>query len=103
MSKRVRHLIRDFFGYIALACAGLILIAPLLWMLSTSLKEAGLEMTFPPKFIPDFAWGPNGTYDPDKALEVAARVMERRDIALSDTDRAVFRAVFDATKAFRRS
>ena len=41
----------------------------------------------PPKAVPPFAWGdgaPYQTYRLDKFLEVARRVMERRQVALSD-------------------
>lgn len=58
---------------------------------------------FPPKFIPDFSWGEKAEYEFEKALDVAARVMERRDIALTDTDRAILKSVFEATRAYRSS
>jgi hypothetical protein len=41
----------------------------------------------PPKVVPPFAWGesePYDTYDVTKFLEVAARVMSRRDVELTD-------------------
>jgi len=56
---------------------------------------------FPPKSVPSFAWGgAEGmkTYDPERALEVARRVMGRRKIALSAAEEKLLRTVFDMTK-----
>lgn len=61
---------------------------------------------FPPKFIPSFAWGGSDdlmTYDPQRALEVAARVMARRKIELSGAERAMLMTVFELTKEERSS
>ena len=52
VSKRIRHLVRDFLGYVALICCAVILLAPLLWMISTSLKETGRELSYPPQWLP---------------------------------------------------
>ncbi len=55
---------------------------------------------FPPKSIPSFAWGGAeglSTYDLDKALEVARRVMGRRKIELSGVEEKVLRTVFAET------
>lgn len=55
---------------------------------------------FPPKSIPSFAWGGAeglSTYDLERALEVARRVMGRRKIALSEVEETVLRAVFAQT------
>ena len=44
----------------------------------------------PPKVVPPFAWGEAGhfaTYDVEKFIEVAARVMARRAVALSERER----------------
>jgi UDP-N-acetylglucosamine diphosphorylase/glucosamine-1-phosphate N-acetyltransferase len=44
----------------------------------------------PPKAVPPFAWGesePYDTYDVTKFLDVAARVMSRRDVELTDKAR----------------
>jgi hypothetical protein len=46
--------------------------------------------TMPPKVVPPFAWGesePYDTYDVTKFLEVAGRVMARRDVELTDKAR----------------
>jgi hypothetical protein len=48
------------------------------------------------KHVPAFAWGggePYGTYDIDKFIEVAGRMMARRDIELTENGR---RLLFDA-------
>lgn len=50
---------------------------------------------FPPKYIPDFAWGENAVFQLDKALEVAQRVMERRGLLLSDEDKAVIAYLYE--------
>ena len=60
---------------------------------------------FPPKYIPSFAWGgAEGveTYDAEKALEVAKRVMGRRKIELSEVEEKVLREVFTMTAWERR-
>ncbi len=59
---------------------------------------------FPRAFIPSFSWGgPQGftTYNPEKALEVAGRVMERRNIELTGTDRQILQKVFTNTEKYR--
>jgi hypothetical protein len=52
---------------------------------------------FPPKSVPSFAWGGAeglSTYNLEKALEVARRVMGRRKIELSGVEEKVLRSVF---------
>ncbi len=59
---------------------------------------------FPPKSVPSFAWGGGEglkTYDLEKALQVARRVMGRRKLALSPAEEKVLRAVFELTKKER--
>ena len=59
---------------------------------------------FPPKFIPSFSWGgADGleTYQFDKALETAVRMMERRHRRLSEADIAMLRHIFEHTSAQR--
>jgi UDP-N-acetylglucosamine diphosphorylase/glucosamine-1-phosphate N-acetyltransferase len=59
---------------------------------------------FPPKSIPSFAWGGAegmSTYDLDRALEVARRVMGRRKVALSGAEENVLRSVFAQTESER--
>lgn len=60
---------------------------------------------FPRNFVPSFSWGGNGgftTYITKKAFEVAEVVMSRRDIDLTDVDKAILEHVFEITKKFRR-
>jgi len=55
--------------------------------------------TTTPKSIPPFAWGdgePYDRYEIDKFLEVAARMMGRRHVALSDAARRQLTAAYDA-------
>ncbi len=59
---------------------------------------------FPPKFIPSFAWGgAEGleTYDLEKSLEVARRVMARRNVTMTEADEHLLRKVFDLTRKDR--
>lgn len=54
----------------------------------------------PPKFIPSFCWyGPDGpaTYQPDKAMEVARRVMRRRQAVMNPAEAERFKRIFDET------
>lgn len=56
-----------------------------------------------PKFVPPFAWGdaaPFGEFAVEKFLEVAERVMRRRDVALSDGARRTLRAAWDRRGQF---
>lgn len=60
---------------------------------------------FPKKYVPSFSWGGADSmtsYDVDKALEVARRVMARRNIRLSEIEEKVFRHIFDLTRDERR-
>jgi UDP-N-acetylglucosamine diphosphorylase/glucosamine-1-phosphate N-acetyltransferase len=61
---------------------------------------------FPPKSVPSFAWGGGEgmeTYDLERALEVAKRVMGRRKMNLSTAEEQVLRRVFELTKKERGS
>ncbi len=52
---------------------------------------------FPPKFIPSFSWGGSKSLQPfqfEKALEVAARVMERRHQTLTQTEINILEKIF---------
>jgi hypothetical protein len=60
---------------------------------------------FPAKYIPSFTWGGAEaltSYDLERSLEVAKRVMTRRNMHMSDVDEKLFRKVFDLTKEERR-
>lgn len=59
---------------------------------------------FPRNFIPSFAWGgAKGykTFKPEKAMELAAKVMLRRGVEFSDEDRIIFEHVFHQSAQFR--
>ncbi len=61
--------------------------------------------TFPPRYIPSFSWGGSEaltTYDIDRSIEVAERVMQRRNVVLTDIDKELFRTVFRLTEKERR-
>ncbi len=59
---------------------------------------------FPPKFIPSFTWGGAAgmaTHRIDEALATAARVMERRGVALSPDVEAMLRRIFEVSAIYR--
>ncbi|MDZ7343432.1 MAG: GlmU family protein [candidate division KSB1 bacterium] len=61
---------------------------------------------YPEKFIPSFTWGgiaKMDTYELEKALEVARRVMARRKMALSTAQETILRRVFEMTVSERKS
>ncbi len=69
---------------------------------SCNLYGAGL----PPKVLPSFTWGGDGrfsTYDLEKSLDVARRVMKRREKAMTTAYEKVFRGIFPATAEERRT
>ena len=61
---------------------------------------------FPPKYVPSFSWGAAGetftTYNLDKAVDVAAKVMIRRGITLTEAEKELFTTLFGLTGAERR-
>lgn len=61
---------------------------------------------FPPKYVPSFSWGAAGetftTFNADKAIDVARRVMLRRNIQLTAQEEQLFRTIFDLTSRERR-
>jgi len=60
---------------------------------------------FPPKSIPSFAWGgaeEMSVYDLERSLDVARRVMGRRNTVMSEVEEKVFRKVFELTQEERR-
>ncbi|NUN68959.1 MAG: GlmU family protein [Bacteroidetes bacterium] len=61
---------------------------------------------FPPKYVPSFSWGAAGetftTYNIEKALSVASKVMVRRNIDLTEPEEKLFRKIFDLTGDERR-
>ena len=55
----------------------------------------------PPKHIPPFSWGTAGKlerYDVEKALAVAVKVMDRRNVSASPAYQELFRSVYQMTK-----
>ncbi|MGB2868201.1 MAG: GlmU family protein [Bacteroidota bacterium] len=61
---------------------------------------------FPPKYVPSFSWGAAGetftTYNIDKAIDVARRVMARRKITMTPVEEKLFKKIFDLTSENRR-
>jgi UDP-N-acetylglucosamine diphosphorylase/glucosamine-1-phosphate N-acetyltransferase len=59
---------------------------------------------FPRNYIPSFAWGGSGgfkTYQLDKALETAERVMARRNVVLEPVDKEILSHIFETTAPAR--
>ena len=54
-----------------------------------------IDAGFPPKFVPDFSWGNSAVFELEKAYEVAQRVMERRQIKLSENEKNILKYIFD--------
>ncbi len=60
---------------------------------------------YPIKYIPSFSWGGSEaitSYDLERSIEVAKRVMARRKIEMTGNDEKLFRKIFDLTKEERR-
>jgi len=60
---------------------------------------------FPPKFVPSFTWGGAAgldIYRLDKALEVMGRVLQRRNLPLPETDRALMTHLFELTHGHKK-
>jgi ABC-type glycerol-3-phosphate transport system permease component len=56
-NKRIKEIIWKTIAYIVITAFGVLLIIPFFWAVSTSLKPAGQEFTYPPKWIPEpFMW-----------------------------------------------
>lgn len=59
---------------------------------------------FPRNFVPSFSWGgAHGyvTYTYEKALETAEKVMERRGLIMSETDKKIMKHIFDQSAVYR--
>jgi UDP-N-acetylglucosamine diphosphorylase/glucosamine-1-phosphate N-acetyltransferase len=59
---------------------------------------------FPPKHIPSFFWGGGNTSDEfelEKAFDAANRMMNRRNLSLTQVDKEILLAVFNNTKKYR--
>jgi hypothetical protein len=53
---------------------------------------------FPRNFIPSFAWGGAAgfsTYQFEKAMDTAAKVMERRSLKLTAVDKEIYKTIFE--------
>lgn len=56
-SRKTREIVWKTIAYIVITAFGVLLIIPFFWAISTSLKPAGQEFTYPPKWIPEpFMW-----------------------------------------------
>jgi multiple sugar transport system permease protein len=53
ITQRGRALIGGFLWHVLLSAFAIVLIAPLVWLISTSLKEPGAIFILPPRWIPD--------------------------------------------------
>lgn len=53
ITQRGRTFFGELFWHVLLSAIALVLIAPLVWLISTSLKEPGAIFQLPPKWIPD--------------------------------------------------
>jgi hypothetical protein len=59
----------------------------------------------PPKFIPSFSWGTKDnltTYDIEKCLETARRMMSRRNVQMTSAYEFMMRSVFAMTEQERK-
>lgn len=59
---------------------------------------------FPRNFVPSFSWGGSQgfeTYLPKKAFQTAEKVMERRQVRLEETDKAILLHVFELETTYR--
>ena len=59
---------------------------------------------FPSKFIPSYSWGGRRPleYRFDKAMDTAKRVMERRNISLTEDDLKILKHVYDESQKYRK-
>ncbi len=46
---------------------------------------------FTPKYVPAFYWGPGEFWQLDKAIETAARMQKRRNLNLTEEEKALLR------------
>jgi UDP-N-acetylglucosamine diphosphorylase/glucosamine-1-phosphate N-acetyltransferase len=60
---------------------------------------------FPAKYVPSFIWGgseKSTTYELEKAIDVAKRVMARRKIEFTEIEHDLFKQVFELTREERK-
>lgn len=59
---------------------------------------------FPRNFVPSFSWGGSAgfeTYKPTKAFATAEKVMQRRGLNLTDTEKEILNHIFEMEKGYR--
>lgn len=59
---------------------------------------------YPRNFIPSFSWGGAAgftTYQFNKAMETAAKAMERRSLPLTDLDKEIMTHLFNESAQYR--
>lgn len=64
-----------------------------------------LFTSIPPKFIPSFSWYSDNntmTYDVNRELQVAKRMMERRNKIMTQNEEEVFKTIFDLSEKERK-
>ncbi|HDY69300.1 MAG TPA: glucose-1-phosphate thymidylyltransferase, partial [Candidatus Scalindua sp.] len=64
-----------------------------------------LFTSIPPKFIPSFSWCSDNntmTYDVNRELQVAKRMMERRNKIMTQNEEEVFKTIFDLSEKERK-
>ncbi len=72
-------------------------------VVGTSCNVYGADL--PPKYLPSFSWGRENeftTFDIDKSIEIARRMMSRRGITMSKAYESMMRHVFNQTKQERK-
>ncbi|HXH20345.1 MAG TPA: GlmU family protein [Chitinophagales bacterium] len=60
---------------------------------------------FPRNFVPSFSWGGTHGLTPyrfDKAMETAARMMERRGMQMDELDKDIWKHIFEQTEQYRK-
>lgn len=60
---------------------------------------------FPDKFIPSFSWGGKEkmeTYDINKSIDTAKKVMQRRKVSMTKADEDLFKTIFNITQSERQ-
>ncbi len=61
---------------------------------------------FPRNYIPSFSWGGSqgfSTYNMEKAMETAERMMQRRNLKLTKEDKEIWKNIFELTEKYRIS
>jgi UDP-N-acetylglucosamine diphosphorylase/glucosamine-1-phosphate N-acetyltransferase len=61
---------------------------------------------FPPKYVPSFSWGDSqslATYELDRCVNVAAKVMARRNKVMTSAERRLMERVFELTREERQT